>query len=306
MVMPGKKITTLLHGIMPVSKFYKNTNIMFKPFALVKLLCFVLLLCCLRANAAKIDTVLTHSNSMHKDIKAVVITPDAYKRHNKYPVIYLLHGFSGNYTDWISKVPAIAQLADEYHTIIVCPDGNYAGWYFNSPVNKDMNYETYIADELVGYIDTHYATITDRSGRAITGLSMGGHGALYLAIRHQNTFGAAGSMSGCVDLPLFSKRYGLSQVLGEYDSNPQRWKDNSVTYIVENLQPNALSLIFDCGYSDDFYASNLAMHQKMIEKHIPHDFIARTGGHSWEYWGNSIVYQVLFFSRYFNQAHLAN
>jgi len=279
---------------------------MFKFFIPAKLMCVLLLLLCLGAQAAKVDTVLTHSNSMHKDIKAVVITPAGYKKHHNYPVIYLLHGFSGNHADWINKVPAITQLADEYHTIIVCPDGNYAGWYFDSPVNKEMNYETYVANELVRYVDTHYATIANRTGRAITGLSMGGHGALYLAARHQNIFGAAGSMSGCVDLAPFSKKYGISQVLGDYDSNPQRWKDNSVTYIIENLQPNALAIIFDCGYSDDFYPSNLVMHQKMVEKHIPHDFIARNGGHSWEYWGNSIVYQALFFNRYFMQAHLTN
>jgi S-formylglutathione hydrolase FrmB len=55
----------------------------------------------------------------------------------------------------------------------------YAGWYFDSPANKDFMYETYICKELVGYVDSHYATIATRKGRAITGLSMGGHGALF-------------------------------------------------------------------------------------------------------------------------------
>lgn len=278
---------------------------MFKFFLPVKLVC-LLLLTGFGAKAASVDTVLTHSNCMQQNIKAVVVKPADYTRQNHYPVLYLLHGFSGNYADWISKVPAIQQLADQYHMLVVCPDGNYAGWYFNSPVNPQMKYETYIANELVTYVDAHYATINNRTGRAITGLSMGGHGALYLATRHQDVFGAAGSMSGCVDLAPFSKKYGISNVLGEFETNPQRWKDNSVTYIIENLKPDALAIIFDCGYSDDFYASNLAMHQKMVAKHIPHDFIARNGGHSWTYWTNAIVYQALFFSRYFKLASLTN
>lgn len=279
---------------------------MFKSLGILTFLCAGLLLISIRANAAKVDTVLTHSNSMHKDIKAVVICPEHYSKHNKYPVMYLLHGFSGNYADWITKVPAISQLADQYHFIIVCPDGNFASWYFDSPMNADWKYETYISGELIHYIDTHFATITNRNGRVITGLSMGGHGALFLAIRHQEVYGAAGSMSGCVDLVPFAKSFGISQVLGDYESNPQRWKDNSVINMIENLSPGALSIIFDCGYSDGFYPSNLAMHQRMVEKKIPHDFIVRNGGHSWEYWGNSIVYQALFFSRYFKTQGLTN
>lgn len=260
----------------------------------------------LKASAAKVDTVLTHSNSMHKDIKAVVIRPSDYKKQVQYPVLYLLHGFSGNYADWISKAPSVAQLADRYHMIIVCPDGNFASWYFDSPMNNDWKYETYIYKELVSYIDQHYTTIANRTGRAITGLSMGGHGAFYLAIRHQDVYGAAGSMSGCVDLAPFSKNFGISQVLGDYESNPQRWKESSVTNMLDSIKPDALKLIFDCGYSDGFYASNMAMHQKMVEKKIPHDFTVRNGGHSWDYWANSIVYQALFFSRYFNQQPLTN
>ncbi len=279
---------------------------MFKPSGFLAFLCIIFLALSFRANAAKVDTVLTHSNSMHKDIKAVVICPDHYSKHGKYPVVYLLHGFSGNYADWATKVPAISQLADQYHFIVVCPDGNFASWYVDSPMNAEWKYETYVADELVHYVDAHYATIANRTGRAITGLSMGGHGALYLAIRHQDLFGAAGSMSGCVDLAPFAKSFGISQVLGDYDNNPQRWKESSVINMIDNLQPHALAIIFDCGYSDGFYASNLAMHQRMVEKKIPHDFVVRNGGHSWEYWANSIVYQSLFFDRYFKSQGLTN
>lgn len=255
----------------------------------------------LRVHAATVDTVLTHSAAMNKDIKAVVIMPDDYSVTKKFPVLYLLHGFSGNYSDWVLKVPSIKKLSDVYHMVIVCPDGGFASWYFDSPMSKEWQYETYISKELIGYIDGHYSTITNRSGRAITGLSMGGHGALYLAFKHLDRYGAAGSMSGGVDLRPFPDSFGIEQVLGKYSEYPQRWEQNSVINMVYLLKPNSLAITFDCGSSDFLFAANKALHEKLLERNIPHDFTVRPGAHTWDYWGNSIYYQALFFSRFFNK-----
>lgn len=265
------------------------------------LLFIICLIAFIKANAAVVDTVITHSAVMHKDIKAVVIKPTDYSASKKFPVLYLLHGFSGNYSDWILKVPAITKLADQYQVIIVCADGNFAGWYYDSPVNKDWQYETYVGTELVNYVDKHYSTIADRSGRAITGLSMGGHGAMYIAFKHQNTFGAVGSMSGVVDIRPFSDAFGIEQVLGKYSERPEIWEKYSVINMIYLLKPNSLAITFDCGYDDFTYQVNLAFHNELLMRKIPHDFTVRSGSHTWEYWGNSIVYQMLFFSRYFNK-----
>ncbi|AMR34540.1 XynC protein [Mucilaginibacter sp. PAMC 26640] len=254
----------------------------------------------LKVQAANVDTALTHSAAMNKDIKAVIVKPADYSAAKKYPVVYLLHGFSGNYSDWIKKVPAITALADTYHLIIVCPDGAFAGWYFDSPVNKEWMFETYVANELVTYVDKHYATIANRKGRAITGLSMGGHGALFLAFKHQDVFGAAGSMSGVLDIRQFSDAFGIEQVLGKYSEHPDVWEQHCVVSLVYLLKPNALALTFDCGYDDAMYSGNQELHEKLMMRKIPHDYSVRPGGHSWEYWANSVNYHMLFFSRYFN------
>src|SRR4051812_2713011 len=111
------------------------------------LLLLLLILASTNAIAAKVDTVNTASRDMHKDIKAVVITPGDYNSNHKFPVLYLLHGFSGNYSDWIKKDPELTQLSDQYHMIIVCPDGDYNSWYFDSPVKTSSKYETYISSE---------------------------------------------------------------------------------------------------------------------------------------------------------------
>lgn len=251
--------------------------------------------------AAKIDTVNTVSASMNKTIKAVVITPDSYADGRELPVVYLLHGYGGNYSDWVKKVAGIGKAADTYQMIIVCPDGNIGSWYFDSPADPSFRYETYVADELVNWVDSHYKTIKNRSGRAITGLSMGGHGALYLAFRHQAVFGAAGSMSGGVDIRPFPNNWAIAQRLGTYSQFPERWEQNTVINLLHLLTPGALSLLIDCGTDDFFFRVNNNLHEKMLERNIAHDYIARPGAHNWGYWNNAVTYQLLFMRQYFDR-----
>ena len=248
--------------------------------------------------AAKVDTVETFSPSMNKKIKAVVITPDNYSIGQEFPVVYLLHGYSGNYSDWITKGSVIRNAVDAYQLIIVCPDGNNS-WYFDSPLDLKSKYETYVSNELVKWIDKNYKTINNSSGRAITGLSMGGHGALYLAFKHQDIFGAAGSMSGGVDIRPFPKNWDLPAKLGTYAQFPERWEQNTIINMLYLLTPGSLKLIIDCGTEDFFFRVNQNLHEKLIERNIPHDYITRPGGHSWQYWNNSINYQLLFMSQFF-------
>src|SRR4249919_882264 len=237
----------------------------------------VLLACCLAicfrcVQAASVDTAVTHSGIMNKDIKCVVIKPSSYDGRKNFPVVYLLHGHSGNYADWVTKVPAIKQYADQDSIIIVCPDGNFNSWYFDAPMDSTMRYETYVSKELVSYIDAHYKTIQDRTGRAITGLSMGGHGAFYLAFRHQDVFGAAGSMSGGVDIRPYPLNWEMSKLLGTYKEHPENWEANTDINLVNLLVPNSLAILFDCGTDDFFYKVNVALHEKLLYHGIPHDF----------------------------------
>ena len=248
--------------------------------------------------AATVDTVSTYSPSMHKNIKAVVIKPDSYSNSKTYPVVYLLHGFGGTYNDWISKVPGIKAAADIYNFIIVCPDGNNS-WYWNSPADSNYKYETYIATELVHWIDSAYKTVEGRKGRAITGLSMGGHGALYLAFRHQDVFGAAGSMSGGVDIRPFPNNWDMALRLGKYADYPLRWDEYTVINLLYLVTPNSLALMIDCGTEDFFFKVNETLHEQLLLHNIPHDFITRPGGHTWDYWTNAVNYQLLFMNTYF-------
>jgi S-formylglutathione hydrolase FrmB len=249
--------------------------------------------------AAVVDTVETYSTAMNKKIKAVVIRPAQYESLKEVPVVYLLHGHGGNYADWISKAGGITKLADLYNLMIVCPDGAVSSWYWDSPVDEKFKYETYVSKELVSWIDGKYKTIKDRKGRGITGLSMGGHGALYLAVKHQDVFGVAGSMSGGVDIRPFPTRWDMEKRLGKYSEKSDVWEKHTVINLVHLLTPNSLSLIIDCGIDDFFYKANVNLHEKLLYNNIPHEFVSRPGGHSWPYWNNAVGYQVLYMNNFF-------
>lgn len=250
--------------------------------------------------AAGVDTVTIASSAMKKSPKCVVITPEGYKKNKlRYPVVYLLHGYGGNQADWISKVPRLKTLADQDSVIIVCPDGSIGSWYFDSPVDSSMRYETYVSKEIPVYVDEHYRTIADRAHRAITGLSMGGHGALYLGIRHKDFFGAAGSMSGGVDIRPFPKNWDIAKRLGDISTNAANWDANTVINVADALKDGDLKLLIDCGVKDFFIDVNRALHAKLLKNGIGHDYTERPGEHNWNYWDNAVVYQVTFFKKFF-------
>ncbi|MDP7653983.1 MAG: alpha/beta hydrolase family protein [Candidatus Marinimicrobia bacterium] len=246
---------------------------------------------------AEIDTVLVYSQAMQKEAPVVIIMPDSYQSDTDlFPVVYLLHGHSGNHLDWISNMD-VGAAADRYGFIIVCPDGGYDSWYLDSPTDNESQYETLVAVELVQWIDSNYRTIRSKKGRAITGLSMGGHGAIYLAIRHPDNYGAAGSMSGVFDLNQASSKYDILKKLGASNENPGILAKHSVVNLIDQLTENSLAILIECGVDDRFLAGNRKAHSIMLEKGVQHDYIERPGGHTWDYWVNVLEYHLLFFKK---------
>lgn len=249
---------------------------------------------------ASVDTIGIYSNSMFKNVKCVVVTPTNYKKTgNAFPVVYLLHGYSGKYSDWAIQDPELQKLADENQLIIVCPDGAFSSWYFDSPIDLTMHYETNVALEIPAYIDSVYHTIKDRKGRAITGLSMGGHGGMFLGFRHADRFGACGSMSGALDVSKITKGYDVEKRLGDTIVNRQKYLDWSVINVIEKYPTDSLAIIIDCGTDDRIIDMSRRTHAKMLQLNIPHDYTERPGKHDWDYWRKAVKYQLLFFREFF-------
>jgi len=249
------------------------------------------------------EVIEVKAEKMNRNIKCTVVVPEQYfdadLQDDQYPVLYLLHGAYGDYTDW-NKKANLEDLASDYSTIIVCPDGQDS-WYFDSPVDPSFQFETFVSKELVEYIDTHYRTLRRPGFRAITGLSMGGHGALFLGFRHPDVFGSCGSMSGGVDITKFPGKWKIDQRLGKYEDNKQVWADHAVINQIDRISPKQ-NIIIDDGSEDFFYDVNMELHKALMERKVKHDFTIRPGGHTWEYWVNSLDYHMLFFAKAFDNA----
>lgn len=253
--------------------------------------------------AAKVDTVSVYSETMKKEIRCVFITPDQTKNIKKFPVVYVLHGYSGNAIRTIKQdIPDLAAQADNYQMIFVLADGGFDSWYFDSPVNAQLRYETFLTKELVGYTDKNYLSLATREKRAIYGWSMGGHGALFIAIRHKELFGAAGSICGAVDFRPFAGGYNIEKSLGEYNQHQKDWEEHTVNYNVSSLKNNELKLMIDCGVDDPLLEVNRVLHQKLITLKIAHDYVERPGAHDTAYWSKASAFQLLFLHNYFNQS----
>ena len=262
-----------------------------------------------RAFCASVDTLTIPSAAMNRSMRAAIVLPASYeKTKTNYPVLYLLHGGGGTFSDWLKQTPdkmLVHKLADQYNLIIVMPEGERLGGYLDSPLQKDNQFETYIANEVVDKIDKTYRTIRDRKGRVITGLSMGGHGALYLATRHPDLYCAAGSMSGALDLnpanwhitPEFAKQIepGFTRILGPVGATPDLYAANSVVNMTDKMKTNDVKLIIDCGVDDFLIEPNRELHRRLVYNKTPHDYTERPGAHTWDYWQNSLPYHILFF-----------
>ncbi|MDQ2795332.1 MAG: esterase family protein [Bacteroidota bacterium] len=276
-----------------------------RPLLLLTLLLFT----AHAAHAARVDTLAIPSAAMHRTYRAAVVLPASYAKHKKasYPVLYLLHGAYGHFGDWLNKTPdkeLLHRLADQYNLIIVNPEGETFSFYLDSPVSPDSQFETYLTREVIPAIDQHYRTVAGKRGRVIAGLSMGGHGALFLSARHPDLYCAAGSMSGALDLSTWNRKLPPAEadgrakrwapVLGSETDNPERFSANSVMSLVELMHRNGLPLIIDCGVDDGLIDINRELHRRLVYNHTPHDYTERPGAHTWAYWQAALPYQVLF------------
>ncbi|MDE5723329.1 MAG: esterase family protein [Paramuribaculum sp.] len=248
------------------------------------------------ATPASVDTITVTGSYLDRPMKVTVAVPEGYGDDTtRYPVIYLLNGHGGNYRNWPRLVP-VDSIATRYQAVVVCPSG-FNSWYWDSPVKPGMQMESFFIKELVPAIDSMYRTIPKAGSRAITGFSMGGHGALWLAIRHSDVFANAGATSGGVDIMPFPTNWGMYELLGKQSENRERWKRHTVMSLVDSLKPGQINMIFDCGTEDFFYKVNCNLDSALNARRIPHVYLTSPGQHNGKYWERSIYPQLDFFER---------
>jgi S-formylglutathione hydrolase FrmB len=222
-------------------------------------------------------------------VSANVILPRGYAASNRrFPVLYLVDGYSGNYTAWVAK-SHIVQYAQKYEEIIFMPEYGATSWYVNSYVHPSMRWEDYMIKDVIPYVDSHYPTIASRAGRAIVGDSMGGYGALMLGLKHANLFAAAASLSGtlrCAEWdPAKIKIPSLSEAFGPFD-NPARAAVDPFK-LVKTVPPALMPQIyFSIGEQDgaENLGDNRAFAHLLAQLKIPYRYCEVPGGHQWPVW----------------------
>jgi S-formylglutathione hydrolase FrmB len=238
------------------------------------------------------------SNALQKQTACNIILPEVPGHEGPFPVYYLLHGLSDDYTIWQRRT-SIGRYVQMLPLIVVMPDG---GRGFYTDAAEGYAYETAIVQDLVNFIDKMFHTRTDRKGRAIGGLSMGGYGAIKLALKYPELFGSANGHSGAYgfghgqwrqDQPEFQRILGPQP-----DGGP-----NDVYALAEKFAPatnraKMPALRIDCGTSDFLIDSNRDFHQHLVNLGVPHEYCEYPGAHDWSYWDKHVQAAVRFHAKH--------
>ena len=255
--------------------------------------------------AADVTMHLVRSASMQKEIRVTVILPKSYDGVKRYPVVYMLHGAGGNHAT--NTWRGMQELVDRTDVILVSPDGAETSWWFDSPEDPAMKYETFAAKEVVAWADGTFKTEPDRAHRAITGGSMGGHGACYVGIRHKDTFGAVGNVYGGVNLVPFADRWAIAKRLGSYKDHPERWIEHSVVNQAKSLKNGELEIMSVVGTGDFFLDVNREFHRLLTTNKVAHTYVEVRGEddaeseHTWETFYRAEKLIFAFFREFFDR-----
>jgi putative tributyrin esterase len=247
---------------------------------------------------ARVETIRFQSKLINAALPYNVILPPDYDSSatTRYPVLYLLHGLTGHYSDWVARTN-VADYAAEYRLIVIMPEGNDS-WYTDSASVATDKYESYILKELIPDVDQHFRTIEARYGRSIAGLSMGGYGAIKFGLKSPETFVFAASMSGAFGVTRFTEKdvgdrfLESIKLFGAVGSETRT--ANDLFTIIEKLTPARISSLpyfyFDCGTEDSplIFPYNRQLASLMFDKKIPHEFRELPGDHSWGYWDQQV------------------
>ncbi len=254
---------------------------------------------------------LNHSEAIGKMSSLRVILPEG--KRGPFPVLYLLHGLGDDHTAWTRRTN-LERYLEDWPLIVVMPDSE-RGWYTDAAQLLNRNFETYIARELVDFVDASFQTIPCRQSRALAGLSMGGYGAIKLALKHPDLFGAAVSHSGAfgsrsqADIENPGAQWAWLREFVPVFGEHMRGSDNDVFALAEKYASSStrsttrsgdLALRLDCGTDDFLIEENRAFHAHLQQLGIAHEYAEHDGEHNWSYWDAHIQDTLEFVARAMN------
>jgi len=244
------------------------------------------------ASCVQLQDGAFHSSALDREMRYRILLPCGYQAgRGRFPVLYLLHGLHGDYLNWDTRTN-LERYASEYAMIVVMPDA-HDSWYTNSATDAKDRFEDYIAKDLVAEIDGKFRTLRSRYSRAIAGLSMGGYGALKIALRYHDDFAFAASLSGALNAPQDlgdrqpAFRDQLLKVFGPIGSAVRA--DNNVFSMLQSAGTKDLPYFYlACGSADDFLPVNREFAAQLSSLGAAYEYHETAGGHAWDYWDRSL------------------
>jgi putative tributyrin esterase len=215
--------------------------------------------------------------------------PDA-----RCPVLLLLHGADGAYTDFCDHAHAqLLQLSAAHGLILVLPEGAKDGWWVDGPLVPQHRYATHLLSEV---LPDSALWLPANERRSIAGISAGGNAAIVSALTHPGLFSSVSSLSGALDLEWARNRPALQRALGAYDDDPALWQRWSARHVLQRQRDTAhtFPLLLTVGASDLWAESNRVFSAELQALQIPHTFRELPGGHDWQHWVSLLPEHIAF------------
>lgn len=231
------------------------------------------------------------SVALHRKMPYRVVMPAKIAAGAKLPVVYLLHGGGGGYRDW-TNYSDVAKYA-ENGLILVMPEGN-SSYYTNSAEHPEDRYEDYVVKDVISEVEQKYPAAKGRSNRAIIGVSMGGYGAVKIAMKHPELFVFAGGISAAVDVP--SRPFSIkrvsqwrfhSSIFGPSGSQTRR--ENDPYELAHSIDRSRMPFFFlTCGDQEGLLPANRKLAAIFAERGFAYEFHTAAGDHNWQQWNERL------------------
>lgn len=243
------------------------------------------------ASGVVLRDVTFYSDSLHRQMEYRVLMPE-HAVAGKLRTVYLLHGGGGNFRDW-SNYSNVADFAAEGF-LLVMPEGG-SSYYVNAVSPPQDRFEDYIVNDLAADVEKRFPARSDRNGKAVAGVSMGGFGAVSLGLRHPDRFAFAGGLSSAVDAPQrrftwrrFEQSRRFEKLFGADGSNERRGRD--VFRLAETADARSLPYFYlTCGRQEGLLAPNRQFARLLETRGIVSEFHEVDGGHNWNQWNGQIA-----------------
>ncbi len=231
------------------------------------------------------------SDRLDMNTSVHVILPDDMKEDEKFKVLYLFHGYVGDHTDWI-RFTSIERYARQYRLAVVMPQVNNS--YYTDMV-YGMPYFSYVSEELPQWITKTFPISKKRNDNYICGLSMGGYGALKVALTYPTRYSKAASLSGVVDIDHIRSLSVDNKKNTQYEATfgLQSVKDtpNDLKYLINQIKKNQEEipdLFIGCGTEDFLFGDNREFKSFLDKQDIKNTYVVSKGEHSWDFWDEYI------------------